>query len=91
LQGLVNHEVDRRREIISARVLEALEAIDGRHRDPVLAEMLQFSGPIERARKPFVTAYIATTRNEREYVVLIDNRVVAGPFKTAAEAGQGAG
>jgi hypothetical protein len=30
--------------------------------------------------------YIATTVNGREYVVLIDNKVVAGPFPTAAEA-----
>jgi hypothetical protein len=30
--------------------------------------------------------YIATTVNGREYVVLIDGVVVAGPFPTAAEA-----
>ena len=33
-----------------------------------------------------MTAYIATTVKGREYVVLIDNKVVAGPFATAAEA-----
>jgi hypothetical protein len=31
-------------------------------------------------------AYIATTVNGREYVEIIDNKVVAGPFGTAAEA-----
>jgi hypothetical protein len=30
--------------------------------------------------------YIATTVNGREYVVLVDGKVVAGPFATAAEA-----
>jgi hypothetical protein len=30
--------------------------------------------------------YIATTVNGCEYVVLVDNKVVAGPFATAAEA-----
>jgi hypothetical protein len=31
-------------------------------------------------------AYIATTVNGREYVVLVDGKVVAGPFNTAGEA-----
>lgn len=31
-------------------------------------------------------SYIATTVNGREYVVLIDGQVVAGPFATASEA-----
>ena len=35
-----------------------------------------------------MAAYIATTVKGREYVVLIDNKVVAGPFATAAEAVQ---
>jgi hypothetical protein len=30
--------------------------------------------------------YTATTVNDREYVVLVDGKVVAGPFATAAEA-----
>ena len=30
--------------------------------------------------------YIATTVNGREYVVVLDNQVVAGPFASAAEA-----
>jgi hypothetical protein len=30
--------------------------------------------------------YIATTVNEREYVVLVDGKVVAGPFASCAEA-----
>jgi hypothetical protein len=30
--------------------------------------------------------YIAMTVNGREYVVLVDGKVVAGPFATAAEA-----
>jgi hypothetical protein len=30
--------------------------------------------------------YIATTVNSREYVVLVDGKVVAGPFPTAADA-----
>jgi hypothetical protein len=28
-------------------------------------------------------AYVATTANEREYVVLVDGKVVAGPFPNA--------
>jgi hypothetical protein len=31
-------------------------------------------------------SYIATTVNGREYVVMADGKVVAGPFATAAEA-----
>jgi hypothetical protein len=30
--------------------------------------------------------YIATTQNDRTYVVLVDGVVVAGPFPSAAEA-----
>jgi len=30
--------------------------------------------------------YIAKTVNGREYVVLLDSTIVAGPFETAAEA-----
>jgi hypothetical protein len=30
--------------------------------------------------------YIATTVNGREYVVLVDGKVVAGPYNSAAEA-----
>jgi hypothetical protein len=30
--------------------------------------------------------YIATTQNDREFVVLKDGKVIAGPFNTAAEA-----
>jgi hypothetical protein len=48
LRGLINTEVDRRRGIISARVLEAIEAIDRPHRAVVVAELLRYSGPIER-------------------------------------------
>jgi hypothetical protein len=48
LRGLINIEVDRRRGIISARVLEAIEAIDRPHRAVVVAELLRYSGPIER-------------------------------------------
>lgn len=33
-----------------------------------------------------VTAFIAKTVQADEYVVLLDNKVVAGPFATAAEA-----
>jgi len=33
--------------------------------------------------------FIATTVNGREYVVLVDGKVVAGPFATAAEAIKG--
>ena len=34
----------------------------------------------------FGLTYIATTVNGREYVLLVDGKVVAGPFATAAEA-----
>ena len=33
-----------------------------------------------------MTFYIATIRGDREYVVLVDGKVVAGPFATAAKA-----
>jgi hypothetical protein len=61
LRGLVNAEVQRCREIIGARVLEALEAVDSPHRAPILAEMLQFSGPIQRVQRltpPYQTATV---------------------------------
>ena len=38
-----------------------------------------------------MTAFIATSVNGREYVVVIDNKVVAGSFATVAEGGQEAG
>jgi hypothetical protein len=36
--------------------------------------------------RSIMTAYIAKTVQANEYVVLIDNKVVAGPFATAADA-----
>jgi hypothetical protein len=65
LRGLVNAEVARRREIIGARVLEALEAIDNPHRAPVLAQMLEFSGPIVRVLR-LTPAYQITTPGNNE-------------------------
>jgi hypothetical protein len=61
LQGLVNKEVDRRREIIGARVLEAAGATDSPFPGlkPALADLLDHSEPILRvqalAPRPLLT------------------------------------
>jgi hypothetical protein len=68
LRGLVNQEVARRREIIGARVLEALEAVNSPHRAPVLAQMLEFSGPIQRVLR-LNPAYQITTPGNNENLV----------------------
>jgi hypothetical protein len=58
-----------------------------------LAKRLKHARPLaKRAVGPSLGSrmsaqyYIAKTVNGREYVVLLDSRVVAGPFATAAEA-----
>ena len=63
LRGLVSTEVARRREVIGTRVLEALEAIDNPHRAPVLAQMLEFSGPIVRVLRLTPAYQIVTPGN----------------------------
>jgi hypothetical protein len=63
LRGLVSTEVARRREVIGARVLEALEAVDNPHRGPVLAQMLEFSGPIVRVLRLNPAYQIVTPGN----------------------------
>jgi hypothetical protein len=46
----------------------------------------QVAGRAEQQQAGCGMIYIATTVNGREYVVLVDGKVVAGPFATAAEA-----
>jgi chromosome segregation ATPase len=61
LQGLVNREVERRREIIGARVLEVAGATDTSRPGlkPALADLLNYSEPILRvqalAPRPLIT------------------------------------
>jgi hypothetical protein len=52
LQGLVNKEVDRRREIIGARVLEVAGATESNRPGvaPALADLLDYSEPILRVQ-----------------------------------------
>ena len=61
LQGLVNREVERRREVIGARVLEVAGATDTNRPGlkPALADLLDYSEPILRVRalapRPLIT------------------------------------
>jgi hypothetical protein len=68
LRGRVNLEVQRRREIIGARVLEAIEAVDSPYRAPAVAEILQFSGPIQRVLRLNPSFQIATVGNNEALV-----------------------
>ena len=49
LRALVNQEVTRRKEIVTTRVLEAIEAIGGGpRRQMALEHILEYSGPVQR-------------------------------------------
>ena len=61
LRQVVNLELQRRKEIVTARVLEAIEAIGGgARREMALGQLLEFSGPVQRVAVLGPAPYIYT-------------------------------
>lgn len=61
LRQVVNLEVQRRKEIVTTRVLEAIEAIGGgARREMALAQLLEFSGPVQQVAVLGPAPYIYT-------------------------------
>jgi hypothetical protein len=66
LRQLVNLELQRRNEIIAARVLEAIEAVSaGPFRQMALEKLLGFSGPVQRVAILMPEPYLYSARDER--------------------------
>jgi hypothetical protein len=88
LQGLVNREVDRRREIIGARVLAAAGVADTTRPGvaPVLADLLDYSEPIERIKALEPSPVIQTAGNH-EILVQAAKDALAKHARVIAEAG----
>jgi len=66
LRQLVNLELQRRNAIITARVLEAIEAVSaGPFRQMALEKLLGFSGPVQRVAILMPEPHIYSVREER--------------------------
>lgn len=89
LQGLVNREVDRRREILSARVLAAAGVADTSRPGvaPAVADLLDYSEPIERIKALEPSPVIQTAGN-REILVQAAKDALAKHERVIGEAGK---
>jgi hypothetical protein len=89
LQGLVNREVDRRREILGARVLAAAGVADTSRPGlaPALADLLDYSEPIERTKALEPSPVIQTAGNH-EILVQAAKDALAKHERVIAEAGK---
>lgn len=89
LQGLVNREVDRRLEILSARVLAAAGVADTSRPGvaPAVADLLDYSEPIERIKALEPSPVIQTAGNH-EILVQAAKDALAKHERVIAEAGK---
>ena len=89
MQGLVNKEADRRREILGARVLAAAGATDTTRPGlaPAVADVLDYSEPIERIKALEPSPVIQTAGNH-EILVQAAKDALAKHERVITEAGK---